>query len=75
MRATNTPSRQDRNREALEEESRGRPRRTAGARAQASRSLLKAWRQDRAIEEQQLAHFHVRYDGEAHEDVGREILG
>jgi hypothetical protein len=26
------------------------------------------------FEEQRLAHFHVRYDGEAHEDVGREIL-
>ena len=24
--------------------------------------------------EQQLSHFHVRYDGDAHEDVGREIL-
>ena len=24
--------------------------------------------------EQQLAHFHVRYDGAAHEGVGREIL-
>jgi hypothetical protein len=24
--------------------------------------------------EQQLSHFHVRYDGEAHESVGREIL-
>ena len=24
--------------------------------------------------EQQLSHFHVRYDGDAHDDVGREIL-
>jgi tetratricopeptide (TPR) repeat protein len=27
-----------------------------------------------ALDERYLAHFHVRYDGEAHEDVGREIL-
>ncbi len=27
------------------------------------------------LQQQTLAHFHVRYDGEAHEDVGREILG
>jgi hypothetical protein len=26
------------------------------------------------FEEQRLAHFHVRYDGEEHADVGREIL-
>jgi tetratricopeptide (TPR) repeat protein len=29
---------------------------------------------ERGMTEQQLAHFHVRYDGEAHDDVGREIL-
>jgi len=27
------------------------------------------------MSERQLAHFHVRYDGDTHEDVGREILG
>jgi hypothetical protein len=29
---------------------------------------------ERGLEEAKLAHFHVRYDGDAHEDVGREIL-
>ena len=29
---------------------------------------------EKSLEEAKLAHFHVRYDGEAHEDVGREIL-
>ncbi len=29
---------------------------------------------ERAFEEARIAHFHLRYDGEAHEDVGREIL-
>jgi hypothetical protein len=44
----------------------------------ASRSLLDRIRRDLApesgLEEQRLAHFHVRYDGESQEDVGREIL-
>jgi hypothetical protein len=29
---------------------------------------------EKGMTEQQLSHFHVRYDGEAHEAVGREIL-
>jgi len=29
---------------------------------------------ERSLDEARLAHFHVRYDGDAHEDVGREIL-
>ncbi|HXK11302.1 MAG TPA: hypothetical protein VMT70_16780 [Vicinamibacteria bacterium] len=44
----------------------------------ATRQLLERIRQARAPEaalaEARIAHFHVRYDGEAHEDVGREIL-
>jgi hypothetical protein len=43
-----------------------------------SRSLLDRIHHDVApesgLEEQRLAHFHVRYDGDAHEDVGREVL-
>jgi hypothetical protein len=43
-----------------------------------TRALLERLRRNAAPEsgltEQRLAHFHVRYDGEAHEDVGREIL-
>jgi len=43
-----------------------------------ARALLERVRRDRgseaSLDEARLAHFHVRYDGEAHEDVGREIL-
>jgi hypothetical protein len=43
-----------------------------------ARSLLERIRRDQApeatLDEARLAHFHVRYDGDAHEDVGREIL-
>jgi tetratricopeptide (TPR) repeat protein len=43
-----------------------------------ARSLLERIQRDRtpeaALDEARLAHFHVRYDGEAHEAVGREIL-
>ncbi len=43
-----------------------------------TRALLARIERDQAseqrFEEAKLAHFHVRYDGEAHEDVGREIL-
>jgi hypothetical protein len=41
-------------------------------------ALLARLRRDSSAEttlrQQTLAHFHVRYDGEAHEDVGREVL-
>ena len=41
-------------------------------------ALLDRLRRDSATEtslrQQTLSHFHVRYDGEAHEDVGRELL-
>jgi len=43
-----------------------------------TRALLarveKGLEDERGMTEQQLSHFHVRYDGDAHEDVGREIL-
>jgi tetratricopeptide (TPR) repeat protein len=43
-----------------------------------ARSLLARIQHDSSVEqnleEAKLSHFHVRYDGEAHEDVGREIL-
>jgi hypothetical protein len=43
-----------------------------------ARALLARIQHDSAAEkslsEAKLAHFHVRYDGDAHEDVGREIL-
>jgi hypothetical protein len=66
--------RQDRDREAEDAlraalEVRGDP---------ATRALLdrvrKGLADEQGMAERQLAHFHVRYDGDAHEDVGREIL-
>ena len=43
-----------------------------------TRALLERFRRDQGseapLDEARLAHFHVRYDGDAHEDVGREIL-
>ena len=66
--------RQDRTREAMETlaaylDGRSDPEAAA---------MLERLRRERAgeggFEEQRLAHFHVRYDGEAHEEVGREIL-
>lgn len=44
----------------------------------AAAALLARMGQDDATEQglrqQNLSHFHLRYDGEAHEDVGREVL-
>jgi hypothetical protein len=44
----------------------------------ATRALLarveKGLADERGMTEQQLSHFHVRYDGDEHTDVGREIL-
>jgi len=34
----------------------------------------KGLQDEKGMTEQNLSHFHVRYDGDAHEDVGREIL-
>ncbi len=66
--------RQDRNREALEAAQASLSARdNEPARALQAR-LQKAHSDERGMSEQQLAHFHVRYDGDAHEDVGREIL-
>lgn len=66
--------RQDRNREAIEAaQSSLALQETEPARALLAR-LQKAQSDERGMNEQQLAHFHVRYDGAAHEDVGREIL-
>ena len=66
--------RQDRTREAVELLN-GFLAATEDAEA---RALLARIQHDSAAEkslsEAKLAHFHVRYDGEAHEDVGREIL-
>jgi hypothetical protein len=36
--------------------------------------ILRDHAPEKSLDEARLAHFHVRYDGDAHEDVGREIL-
>jgi tetratricopeptide (TPR) repeat protein len=36
--------------------------------------ILREQAPEQAFDEARLAHFHVRFDGEAHEEVGREIL-
>ncbi len=45
---------------------------------EATRALLarirKGMDDERGMTEQQLSHFHVRYDGDSHDAVGREIL-
>lgn len=66
--------RQDRNREAgeaLQQALEIRP--TPFARSLLDR-IRKASADESGMTEQQLSHFHVRYDGDSHEDVGREIL-
>jgi tetratricopeptide (TPR) repeat protein len=66
--------RQDRNREA-EETLRAAlaVRNDPGAQALLAR-VRKGLDDERGMAEQKLSHFHVRYDGDAHEGVGREIL-
>jgi len=36
--------------------------------------VSKGMADERGMTERELSHFHVRYDGEEHEDIGREIL-
>lgn len=66
--------RQDRNREA-EEALRAalQVRNDAGTQALLAR-LRKGLEDERGMAERKLSHFHVRYDGDAHDGVGREIL-
>jgi Tetratricopeptide repeat len=66
--------RQDRNKDAAEAlrtavEIRGDPETVA-----LLDRVTKGMADERGMTEQQISHFHVRYDGEAHDDVGREIL-
>lgn len=66
--------RQDRNREALEAyRAVLEVRESPSARAYLER-LEKNARDEGGMTEQRLSRFHVRYDGEEHADVGREIL-
>lgn len=66
--------RQDRNRDAADalRKSLG-IRETAEARVLLAR-IEKGMADERGMTEQRISHFNVRYNGDAHEDVGREIL-
>jgi tetratricopeptide (TPR) repeat protein len=66
--------RQDRNSEAAEAlRTAIEIRPDANAQALLDR-VAKGMADERGMTERDLSHFHVRYDGEEHEDIGREIL-
>jgi hypothetical protein len=66
--------RQDRNREAQEALRASLEAREDPATRALFERVQKTETNERGMTEQRLAHFNVRYDGLAHEDVGREIL-
>jgi tetratricopeptide (TPR) repeat protein len=66
--------RQDRNREAAEALRTSLEAEDDPATRQMLAHVEKGMRDERGMSEKQIAHFHVRYDGDAHEDVGREML-
>lgn len=66
--------RQDRNREAAEALQAALVVREESATRNLLETVLRGLAAEKGMTEQKLAHFHVRYDGEEHEDVGREIL-
>jgi tetratricopeptide (TPR) repeat protein len=66
--------RQDRNADAAEALRMAVEIRPDGATKALLARVLSDITNEKGMTEQQLSHFHVRYDGEAHEAVGREIL-
>ncbi len=66
--------RQDRNREATDALRAALDIRPDAAVEALLARVMKGLDDQRGMTEQQLSHFTVHYDGEAHEDVGREIL-
>jgi hypothetical protein len=66
--------RQDRNREAVEALREALEVREDTQARSLLDVVLKGMADERGMTEQRLARFNVRYDGDAHEDVGREIL-
>lgn len=66
--------RQDRSREAAEVLRAALDRREDPAARALLAQIQAGLRTEKGMTEQRLAYFNVRYDGEAHEDVGREIL-
>lgn len=66
--------RQDRNQEAADALRAAQEVQPDSATSSLLARIEKGLATERGMKEQQLAHFHVRYDGGEHEDVGREIL-
>ena len=66
--------RQDRNREAAEALRTAADIRPDGATQALLQRVMAGLEHEKGMTEQHLSHFHVRYDGDAHEAVGREIL-
>jgi tetratricopeptide (TPR) repeat protein len=66
--------RQDRNREADEAFRAALEVRDSPASRAYLERIEKNLADERGMTEQRLSHFHVRYDGEEHDEVGREIL-
>ena len=66
--------RQDRNREALDAVKTAIDIRPSPSALALRARIEKGFRDENGMTEQRLAHFDVRYDGEAHADIGREIL-
>ena len=66
--------RQDRDREAVEAlEAALQVRETAETRTLLER-IRRSMADEKGMKDQHLSHFNVRYDGDAHDEVGREIL-
>lgn len=66
--------RQDRNTEAAEALRTALEIRPDGNSQALLDRVSKGMADERGMTERDLSHFHVRYDGEEHEDIGREIL-
>jgi tetratricopeptide repeat protein len=66
--------RQDRNADAAEALRRAADIRPNSATEDLLGRVVAGMANEKGMTQQQLSHFHVRYDGEAHEPVGREIL-
>ena len=66
--------RQDRNREALDALKTALDLQDDGNTRALVARIEKGMADERGMADRQLAHFHVRYDGQEHEAVGREIL-
>src|SRR5207249_2285672 len=66
--------RQDRNREAAEVLRSALEVKEDPSSRQLLERIQKNLADERGMREQHISHFNVRYDGDAHEEVGREIL-